>query len=224
MISSRVPHLIFLSAAVIVTATRAPANVDNPELTGSVVTLAATPMPTRSNTALGPNSGITPPEGMTMARRVAALSGRDIIVSRVAPTGSMKPFFDENALLLLEAVPYDSLKLGDVVTYYHPTLKVTIVHRLVEKRGDQFWSRGDHNGGLDNIYVTRENYQRRLAGIIYTEAPSAPVVPTVGMPEAIASMTKPAATAPAATARQPVANKQPPGRVYASSKETAEKK
>lgn len=158
-----------------------------------------------------------------MARRVAAMSGRDIIVSRVAPTGSMKPFFDENALLLLEAVPYDSLKLGDVVTYCHPTLKVTVVHRLVEKRGDQFWSRGDHNGGMDNIYVTRENYQRRLAGIIYTEAPSVPVtLPRVGMPEEIASMTKPAASAPAATARQPVTTKQPPGRVYASSKSGSE--
>jgi signal peptidase I len=127
----------------------------------------ASAMETRYNSEFAPTSGLSRAQAYLLARTVADTAGRDLLVSAVAPTGSMKPFFNDNALLLLEAVPFDELQIGDVVTYFHAERKRTLVHRLVEKRGDRFWARGDHNRRMDDIYVTRENYQRRLAGVIY---------------------------------------------------------
>jgi hypothetical protein len=87
----------------------------------------------------------------------------------VLPTGSMKPFFDEKAVLLMEAAPYEDLKVGDIVTYRHPQLGLPVVHRLVLKDGDKFWAKGDANERMDNEYVTRENYLRRVYGLIYAK-------------------------------------------------------
>ena len=88
-------------------------------------------------------------------------------VATVRATGSMRPLFDEGALLILESVPYDSLRVGDIVTYEHPETHALIVHRLYEKRGDKYWPKGDHNARMDDAYVTRENFRMRVCGIIY---------------------------------------------------------
>jgi len=89
-------------------------------------------------------------------------------VGTVQATGSMRPLFDEHALLILESAPYDSLRVGDIVTYVHPATGQLVVHRLLEKRGDNFWPKGDANGRMDNAYVTRANYRQRVCGILYT--------------------------------------------------------
>ncbi len=91
----------------------------------------------------------------------------------VMPTGSMKPVFDERAILLTEAANFDDLKIGDIVTYKHPRYGMPVVHRILEKRGDKFWSKGDNNGTMDEVYITRKNYQGRVFGIIYAKEPSA---------------------------------------------------
>jgi signal peptidase I len=137
-----------------------------------VIERAVSQSPTRNNLSLAPSSQLTGFQASLLAQIIVNLSGRDVIVAAVAPTGSMRPFFHDNALLLLEAAPYDELKLGDVVTYYDSELKINVVHRLVERRGDKFWSRGDHNPSMDKIYVTRENYRRRLVGVIYMDRPA----------------------------------------------------
>ncbi len=122
---------------------------------------------THSSSVLSPTSQLTRQHAQALASSFAISMGKDIIVGTVAPTGSMRPYFDEHALLLLEAVPFDQLRLGDVVTFRHPRLAIDVVHRLVEKRGNAFWTKGDHNVGMDDVYVTPENYHRRLVGVIY---------------------------------------------------------
>ena len=62
---------------------------------------------------------------------------------------------------------------GDIVTYRHPRYGMPVVHRILEKRGDKFWSKGDNNGRMDEVYITRKNYQGRVFGIIYAKEPSA---------------------------------------------------
>jgi signal peptidase I len=136
------------------------------------IEMAASSQVTRTNRSLAPSSQLTGFQANLLAQIILNLSGRDMIIAAVAPSGSMRPYFHDNALLLLEAAPYDDLKLGDVVTFFDPQLKTIIVHRLVERRGDKFWSRGDHNSSMDKIYVTRENYRRRLAGVIYMDRPA----------------------------------------------------
>ena len=66
----------------------------------------------------------------------------------------MKPVFDERAILLTEAANFDDLKIGDIVTYRHPRYGMPVVHRILEKRGDKFWSKGDNNGKMDEVYIT----------------------------------------------------------------------
>jgi signal peptidase len=94
-------------------------------------------------------------------------------IMTVMPTGSMEPMFNERAILLMEPAPYDDLKVGDVVTYKNPQYGLMVVHRIVEKHGDKFWSKGDNNGRMDRVYITRENYGARVFGIIYAREPSA---------------------------------------------------
>lgn len=91
----------------------------------------------------------------------------------VMPTGSMKPVFDERAILLTEPAKFDDLKIGDIVTYKHPQYGLPVVHRILEKRGDKFWAKGDNNGRMDEVYITRQNYEGRVFGIIYAREASA---------------------------------------------------
>ena len=122
---------------------------------------------TRRTLAVTPSSTMT----MTAAQLVAwSIVGQlpGGTVGTVQATGSMRPLFDEHALLILETAPYDSLRIGDIVTYVHPATGQLVVHRLLEKRGDNFWPKGDFNGRMDNAYVTRANYRMRVCGILYT--------------------------------------------------------
>ncbi|HEY5551593.1 MAG TPA: signal peptidase I, partial [Opitutaceae bacterium] len=99
-----------------------------------------------------------------MAARLMVSGGGALTV---LPTGSMRPTFDQNAILLTEPARFDDIRVGDIVTFKHPSYPVPVVHRVLEKRGDRFWSRGDANGRMDDIYITRENFDRRVFGIIY---------------------------------------------------------
>jgi len=90
----------------------------------------------------------------------------------VMPTGSMKPVFDERSMLVIEPAPFDSLQVGDIVTYRHPRFGLPVVHRITEKRGDQFWSQGDNNSRGDDVLITRENYEGRVFSIVYSREPS----------------------------------------------------
>ena len=148
-----------------------------PEPAGGAATqpiiLAITSRPTHHSADLAPSSQLTRDQALSVASAMSKVNGKDIVVGTVAPTGSMRPYFDENALLLLEAAPFGELRLGDVVTFYHPRLHVEVVHRLLEKRGDAFWSKGDHNNWMDDVLVTSENYHRRLVGVIYFQSGTA---------------------------------------------------
>jgi hypothetical protein len=138
-----------------------------PLLATETIARAVVPRATHLSESVAPTSELTREQAMVLAQIYSALNGKDIVVCDVAATGSMRPYFDENALLLMEAVPFSELRLGDVVTFRHPRLGTDVVHRLVEKRGNAFWTKGDHNDSMDDIYVTAANFHRRLVGVIY---------------------------------------------------------
>lgn len=130
-----------------------------------------------SDGTAGRGLGIAPTSALdwTSAMKVATaarfmVKGSNLLT--VMPTGSMKPVFDERAILLTEAANFDDLKVGDIVTYKHPRYGMPVVHRILEKRGDKFWSKGDNNGRMDEVYITRQNFQGRVFGIIYAKEPS----------------------------------------------------
>ena len=139
----------------------------------------ATPGAAHAAVALGDGFGLrvgareeTPSSSLTRERtlqigRLFSVLRPGTSYSTVLPTGSMKPFFDEKAVLLAENAPFSDLKVGDIVTYRHPSLGLPVVHRLVIQEGDRFWAKGDANGHMDNVYVTKDNYLRRVYGMIY---------------------------------------------------------
>jgi signal peptidase I len=137
-----------------------------PEAT-AVLALSDSPGLGRGTRSFTPSSSLTVPQAEQIAR-VVALIKPGASICTVLPTGSMKPFFDEKAILLMENAPFDQLKVGDVVTYWHPRLGVLVAHRLVAKDGDRFWAKGDANSRSDNVYVTRANYLKRVFAVIYT--------------------------------------------------------
>ncbi|WP_199226877.1 hypothetical protein [Opitutus sp. ER46] len=133
-----------------------------------------TPAAPASVTTPAPRAASVPPVAAKPADATTLLANvltrntrRDIILSRVQPNGSLRPYFDENAVLMLESVPYAELRVGDVVTFFHPQLNAVVVHRLVEKRDGMFWSRADRSAGAEAVHVTPENYRRRLVGVVY---------------------------------------------------------
>ncbi|HLP07087.1 MAG TPA: signal peptidase I [Opitutaceae bacterium] len=131
-----------------------------------------------SSDGFGGQGGIAPTSALDWASAMKVATAARYLVKgssllTVMPTGSMKPVFDERAILLTEAASYDDLKIGDIVTYKHPRYGMPVVHRILEKRGDKFWAKGDNNGRMDEVYITRKNYQGRVFGIIYAREPSA---------------------------------------------------
>ena len=56
--------------------------------------------------------------------------------------------------LWVVAVPFDSLQAGDVVAFVSGGK--TVVHRIVERRGDGFATQGDGNGSRDSALLTAD--------------------------------------------------------------------
>ncbi len=139
----------------------------NTEIASSALALAATPATPR----------VAPGSSLAWEKALRAASAARYMVSgaslmTVQPTGSMKPLFDERAVLVMEPAPFEQLKVGDIVTYRHPGHAMPVVHRILEKQGDHFLTKGDNNDRVDEVLITRENYQARVFGIIYAnEAP-----------------------------------------------------
>lgn len=138
----------------------------------SAVAIAVTGTPRATARAESPSSTLDWGNAMKVAT-AARFMVKGSSMLTVMPTGSMKPVFDERAILLTEPAKFDDLKVGDIVTYKHPQYGLPVVHRILEKRGDKFWAKGDNNGRMDEVYITRQNFEARVYGIIYANEPSA---------------------------------------------------
>jgi signal peptidase I len=121
---------------------------------------------TRRTLDRAPTSGVTRGMAKIAANRLSSLVGGTKVFT-VAPTGSMRPLFDDNSVLLVEPSSFASLQIGDIVVYHHSTLNTLIVHRILEKRRGGFWAKGDHNNRMDDELVTEANYKGRVYGILY---------------------------------------------------------
>ena len=63
-------------------------------------------------------------------------------------SNSMVPTFFRGDILVLQGVPQENLKLGDIIVFSHPTGDVPIVHRVVGINPDgTFQTKGDANAG-----------------------------------------------------------------------------
>ncbi|HZP58916.1 MAG TPA: S24/S26 family peptidase [Opitutaceae bacterium] len=75
---------------------------------------------------------------------------------------SMLPIYGDNTMLVISAVPYDSLQTGMTVAY-HNRRGVEVVHKLVEKLSHGWRVEGLNNDEEDPELVTPQN----LIGVVY---------------------------------------------------------
>ncbi len=121
---------------------------------------------TRFTLDQSPHSSVSARAALAAAYAIAA-QVRGAQVYTVMPTGSMRPMFDQKAFVVVEPAPYEDLRVGDIITYMHPRLNTPVIHRIMEKDGDEFWTKGDHNSRPDDVYVSRRNYRMRVFAVIY---------------------------------------------------------
>lgn len=121
---------------------------------------------TRRSLDESPGSALDANSALAAANAIAQ-HVRGAKVFTVLPTGSMRPLFDEKAFVVVEPARYEDLHVGDIVTYMHPKLRTPVVHRILEKREEGYWTKGDHNPMPDDVYVTPQNYMMRVFAIIY---------------------------------------------------------
>jgi signal peptidase I len=131
---------------------------------------------TRATAAISPTSSLSPAIANFAAAKIAPMIAGTQVFS-VVPTGSMRPAFDNNTVLLTEPAPFENLQVGDIVVFRHRGTGARIVHRILERRGSGYWTKGDHNARMDDELVTRENYLGRVYGILYTSRGGAKPMP-----------------------------------------------
>lgn len=121
---------------------------------------------TRTTATLSPSSALDARAAFSAAWTIASqIQGARVMT--VLPTGSMRPMFDQKAFLVVAPVAFESVQVGDIITFRHPKLGTPIVHRVFEKHGKSLWTKGDHNSRPDDVYVTAENYECRVLAVIY---------------------------------------------------------
>jgi len=101
----------------------------------------------------------------------------DIIVKskyhNVAPTGSMKPMFDETFWLLShtsEQAPYENLEVGDVVFFKALWYEGDewVCHQIVAISSNRTYmvTKGINNDKCDPYFLTKANYRGLIVGWI----------------------------------------------------------
>jgi signal peptidase I len=73
---------------------------------------------------------------------------------------SMEPRFHSGDLAILRRA--DRYRVGEIAGYHSGALHVTVLHRIVERRGDRFIFKGDHNTWRDDDRTTQADILGRL--------------------------------------------------------------
>ena len=131
---------------------------------------------TPASARIAPNSDVPASLARLLAVQVGSMvAGTEIFT--VAPSGSMRPAFDDNTVLLTEPAPFEKLQVGDIIVFRHSSSGMRVVHRILERRDGGFWTRGDRTKRMDDELVTRANYMSRVYGILYTSRSEKGTVP-----------------------------------------------
>jgi signal peptidase I len=74
-------------------------------------------------------------------------------VSWVVTNGiSMSPGITQGTLVFLTRQPH--YEVGEVIAYHNSQLKTVVLHRAIDRRGDGFVMKGDHNTWIDTVEPT----------------------------------------------------------------------
>lgn len=83
--------------------------------------------------------------------------------SYVIVSGSMEPTIKMGSVSVVQKVDVVDINVGDIIAFKSPeNAETTIVHRLVDKKGEEFVTRGDNNNSADNWVLTADKIQGRV--------------------------------------------------------------
>ena len=82
----------------------------------------------------------------------------------VLPTGSMEPTLTGGDVLTVESVPFEALRVGDIIVVRTRKFGL-IVHRIVEIRRGKLWTKGDANFRRDAFWVRPDHVVGRVKGV-----------------------------------------------------------
>lgn len=76
----------------------------------------------------------------------------------IVGSDSMKPKLVKGDVVFIKQIAYDEIKKDEIVVYYSNDKKIFIVHRAIEKDGNQWIAKGDANSSPDIERVTIDNF------------------------------------------------------------------
>lgn len=103
-----------------------------------------------------------------LAGDIASIAARSSggVWSTVSATGSMRPWIDEKAIVIL-VPPRTPVQVGDIVSFDISDTP-NVLHRVVSASATHLYISGDNNRHSDGWYP-RNVIKYRLAGVLYTE-------------------------------------------------------
>lgn len=76
----------------------------------------------------------------------------------IIQTGSMEPAIKVNSLVIVKQGGFDEIKVGDVISFKMRDKNINVCHRVIEKNGDEFVTKGDNNNSEDLERVLKDKY------------------------------------------------------------------
>lgn len=147
----------------------------SPAQAPETVTSVAPPKETPASARIAPSSSVPPSMARMAGARLSPLINGTRVFT-VAATGSMRPAFDDNTVLLTEPAPFKDLQIGDIVVYRHRGTGLRVAHRIIERRDGGYWTKGDRSRRMDDDLVTETNFIGRVYGILYaSRSPQGPL-------------------------------------------------
>lgn len=91
-------------------------------------------------------------------------------------SGSMLPAIQINSISLLQYCSMDDIDVGDIAMYYHPTMRINITHRVIDKYENEYGetvltTKGDANSGPDSIEIKDSMLVGKLTKTFNSTAP-----------------------------------------------------
>ncbi len=86
--------------------------------------------------------------GAGIAVRVAGLNFQTVL------SNSMRPTFSAGDVAITQAIPMDSVRVGDVITFYPPNSTRALIHRVTSLQDGVITTRGDGNAIDDPWHIT----------------------------------------------------------------------
>jgi signal peptidase I len=85
---------------------------------------------------------------------------------------SMGPSLRPGDTLLCLKIPFENLKVGDIVAHYNPIYPdhPLVVHRVIEVSGGRIRTKGDNNPDPDRYNIDNSLYVGKVIGVLFTSS------------------------------------------------------